>query len=377
MSIYLSRTLLLSLGISIFLTVCFHVLRKDLKLSPAIHFNDPKNTYSAAYTVRANGYPADARLQREFSNMMQVNITAATERLQKAGYDGKVTKADDSTYTISVQHITDTNSIRDLVSVNGSFSLNELYTINDLSTAVINLNKEWPRFSNEQTGDTATGFFEKVFLPANGNFPYLGFVQKANTGRVLQMLSDSVVFRQFPADAQFALGDLDPNLSISSGYQILYALKKNAEPISNRNIAAVSADMDYEGRPYVAMNFDAAGARRWYQMTERNIGKAIAISINNKVITAPQVAQAITGGMSQISMSSEEHSRVVSVLLTSTELKLPVQVIQSQVNKEEKLSPKALTGYINYILVFIISFAASFCVIWFVFKPGKKLSRNE
>jgi hypothetical protein len=75
-------------------------------------------------------------------------------------------------------------------------------------------------------------------------------------------------------------------------------------------------------------------------------------------------------------MGSEENCRVVSVLLTSRELELPVRIIQSQVKKEAKLSPKVLTGYINYILLFLLSFVISFCIIWFVFKPGEKLSRN-
>jgi SecD/SecF fusion protein len=190
------------------------------------------------------------------------------------------------------------------------------------------------------------------------------------------MLSDSAVSRKFPADVQFALGDLDHHLRLSAQYQLLYALKKNADPISNRNIAEAHAELEDEDRPFIAMTLDAAGTRRWEKMTEKNVGRAIAISINNKVIIAPQVAEPIVGGSSRISMSGEENCRVVSVLLTSSELKLPVQIIQSQVKQEEKFSPKVLTGYINYILVFILSFAISFCVIWFVFKPGKKLSRN-
>jgi preprotein translocase subunit SecD len=385
MSIYLARTLLLSLAISIFLTVCFYALRKDLKMSAVVEFDDPKTTYSSKYIIRAKDYPADAGLQQEFKNAMQVNIAATTERLDKAGYDGKVKPENDSTYAISVQNITDTNSIRDLVSINSSFSFNEVYTLNDIGTAVIGLQKEWTRFSNEKVEDTSTAFFGKIFAPANvisdesGKpyyYPYLGYVDKSNVEPVLKMLADSAVLRQFPANIQFALGDLGYNDPMASRHQLLYALKKNSDPISNSNIVKAEPGMDVADRPYIAMEFDAAGARRWQKMTERNVGKAIAISINNKVIIAPQVVQAITGGNSSISMNSEENCRVVSVLLTSSELKLPVNIIQSQVKNEGKLSPKVLTGYINYILVFILSFAISFCVIWFVFKPGKKLSRN-
>lgn len=385
MSIYLTRTVLLSLGIGIFVTVCFYVLRKDLKLSPAVKFRDPKETYSAEYTIRANGYPSETSLQQEFKNAMQVNIAATTERLDKADYDGKVKRENDSTYTISVRNITDTNAIRDLVSINSSISFNEVYTLGDVLTAVSGLQKEWVRFSNEKAEDTLTGFFGNIFTAATVTddgygrtyqYPYLGFIDKAHLERVLKMLSDSAVLRKFPANVQFALGEMDYNDRLASRYQLLYALKKNPDPISNKNIVEARAEADHRDNSYVSLLFDAAGARRWERITERNVGRAIAISINDKVIIAPNVLQKIIGGNSQISMSSEENCRVVSVLLTSSELKLPVRIVQSQLKREGKFSPKVLTGYINYILLFILSFAISFCVIWFVFKPGKKLSRN-
>lgn len=385
MSVYLTRTLLLSLGISIFLTICFHVLRKDLKLSPLIQFNDPKETYSATYTIRAKGYPADTGLLQQFKNAMKENINATTERIGKASFNGKVKQKNDSTYTISVQNITDTNSIRDLVIGNGRLSFNEVYTLDDVMPGFLDLIEEWPRFAGEKIEDPGTAFFGKVFLlttnvtSAEGipyHQPYVASVDIQKAAPVLKMLSDSVFSRKFPADVQFMFGGMDHFVQLPAKYQFLYALKKNNDPISKRNIAEVHAETDDEDRPFIAMQFDAAGARRWEKMTAKNVGRSIAICINDKVIIAPQVIQAISGGNSRISMSSLESCRVISVLLTSSDLKLPVRIIQSQVKKEAKLSPNVLTGYINYILVFIFSFAISFCVIWFVFKPGKKLSRN-
>lgn len=346
-----------------------------------MRFKDPKKTFSAVYIIRGTGFPAKPALQQEFENSLKANMAATTERLDKAGFDGKVTKENDSTYKVSAQNITDTISIRDLVSINSSLSFNEVYTISEMSNAIVSLGQEWPRFSN----DTANAFFGKVFMPAqpfdNGNglpisHPYMGFVEKEYADAVLKMLSDSAVARKFPHDIQFAFGDLDYKVSMSSTHQFLYALKKNTDPISNKNISKAYPDLRDDRNLYIAMQFDAAGARRWKKMTERNIGRSIAISINGKVLMAPQVLQAIEGGDCRISASDEENCRVVSVLLMSNELKLPVRIIQSEVKEEGKLSPKVLNRYINYILLFIISFAVSFCVIWFVFKPGKKLSRN-
>jgi hypothetical protein len=385
MSIYLTRTLLLSLGISIFLTVCFHVVRDDLKLPALIRFSNPKETYSAVYTIRANGYPPKPDLQPQFKNLMEENITSTRERLDKAGYHGEVKRENDSIYKVSAKNITDTSSLYDLVSSNGSLSFNEVYPVAVLMSGLLDLGDKWPRFSDEKMVDSANDFFGKVLLLTNSVSdasgrpyyqPYIGSVDITKAGRVLKLLSDPAASGRLPQDVQFMLGDIDRHIGLPSKYQLLYALKKNADPITKRNIAEVYADLDDENHPFVALQFDAAGARRWQILTERNIGQPIAISINDKVIIAPQVLQGISGGSSRISMAGEENCRVVSVLLSGSELKLPVRIIQSNVTREEKFSPNAFTGYINYIILFILSFVISFCVIWFVFKPGKKLSRN-
>src|SRR3989344_1803168 len=51
-----------------------------------------------------------------------------------------------------------------------------------------------------------------------------------------------------------------------------------------------------DGKPQVSLNFSDAGAKLFGEITERNINKPVGIFIDQLLISAPTVQQAITGG---------------------------------------------------------------------------------
>src|SRR5581483_6919756 len=52
----------------------------------------------------------------------------------------------------------------------------------------------------------------------------------------------------------------------------------------------------------VAMSMNPSGAKTWARMTEKNVGKPIAIVLDDIVYSAPNVIQKIEGGNSRITM---------------------------------------------------------------------------
>ncbi len=54
----------------------------------------------------------------------------------------------------------------------------------------------------------------------------------------------------------------------------------------------------------VSMEMNASGGRTWARMTEKNVGKPIAIVLDDIVYSAPNVIQKIDGGNSRITMGS-------------------------------------------------------------------------
>jgi preprotein translocase subunit SecD len=161
-------------------------------------------------------------------------------------------------------------------------------------------------------------------------------------------------------------------------YVYLYAIRWDSNALSNKYITKARAENDFAtNKPSISFQFDAAGTKRWERMTERNIGKPIAMCINDKVISAPSVLAKIEGGSCILALGGNmETSRIIRVLLTSEDLLLPVQITTSTIS-EENLSPiEKLSPFTSYLVAFAAAFALSFCITWFIFKPGKKARAN-
>ncbi len=81
----------------------------------------------------------------------------------------------------------------------------------------------------------------------------------------------------------------------------------------------------------VAIEFKPDGARKFYELTKENVGKLVAIVIDNVVVSAPAVNSAIDGGQATVSGSfSEESAKELVTLLKSGSFVAPVEVIEER-----------------------------------------------
>jgi len=81
----------------------------------------------------------------------------------------------------------------------------------------------------------------------------------------------------------------------------------------------------------VNFTFNALGARRFADVSRANIGKRFAVVLDNKVITAPVIQDAITGGRGRISGSfTAESANELSILLRAGALPAPLTVVEER-----------------------------------------------
>jgi preprotein translocase subunit SecD len=88
---------------------------------------------------------------------------------------------------------------------------------------------------------------------------------------------------------------------------------------------------DEFGRPVVSIEFKSKAARVFQEVTGRSVGKPVAILLDGKVISAPNVNEAISGGRAQISggFSISEMQDLV-IKLKAGALPVPVEIVQNQ-----------------------------------------------
>jgi len=107
-------------------------------------------------------------------------------------------------------------------------------------------------------------------------------------------------------------------------------LKKTA--LTGSDLQWAGPGTDEYGNPVVSIEFKPEGAKKFYEVTARSVGKPIAIILDNKIVSAPNVNEAISGGRAQISGSfSVAEMQDLVIKLKAGSLPVPIEIVQNQV----------------------------------------------
>jgi protein-export membrane protein SecD len=112
------------------------------------------------------------------------------------------------------------------------------------------------------------------------------------------------------------------------------------------------------GQPVVSFRFDAAGARQFGNVTTENVGKQLAIVLDNKVISAPRVNEPIIGGSGVITgQFSVQEAQDLALLLRAGALPAPLTVLEERTVGPglgaDSIEAGALASLLGLVLVVI------------------------
>lgn len=113
--------------------------------------------------------------------------------------------------------------------------------------------------------------------------------------------------------------------------------------------------------PVINFTLNSEGAKKFADYTGANVGKRLAIVLDNKVYSAPSINERIGGGSGQISGAfTQEEARDVAVALRSGALLAPVKLLEQRSIGPSlgadsiKMSMTALIGASVFIIVFMM-----------------------
>jgi protein-export membrane protein SecD len=100
--------------------------------------------------------------------------------------------------------------------------------------------------------------------------------------------------------------------------------------VSGENLTDAQQGFD-GGMPIVQFKFDSVGARKFGDATKANVGKRFAIVLDNQIISAPVIRDAILGGSGVISGNfTTESARDLAILLRAGALPAPLTVLEER-----------------------------------------------
>jgi hypothetical protein len=113
----------------------------------------------------------------------------------------------------------------------------------------------------------------------------------------------------------------------------LYALRSDSEkgaPMTGKDVESVKCAVDNSsGSSYIEIRFKEASAPLWSDLTKRNIGHTIAFVLDDMVISAPMVHEAISGGECQITGNfTSDEARTMAALANNGELPVGFEMVK-------------------------------------------------
>jgi preprotein translocase subunit SecD len=129
-------------------------------------------------------------------------------------------------------------------------------------------------------------------------------------------------------------------------------LVKKRSVVTGEMLTSASPGFDQQsGRPIVQFRFNSLGARRFGDVTRDNIGKRFAIVLDKKVISAPVIQSAITGGSGQIIGNfTPESANDLAVLLRAGALPAPLKVEEQRTVGAELGADAVKAGTISAVV---------------------------
>ena len=389
--------------INLFVTA-FKNVNPGARLAP--HFAKPSNKLNAT----SNDNQVVSYLNEKANAAMAQTYEVLRTRIDKFGVAQPSISLDENKGIITVElaGASDPERVRKYLQSTANLQFWEVYTMNDgiMQTGLVNADKalEGYLYGTKTTADSSAAVPDslkgtakadsvrnaadsalqasrqnplfRLLNPArpyqNGGYPgYIGIAAIKDTGKVNQYLSLPVVRNNFPGNVKFLWGkqERDDKGSLSE-ILTLFAIKtipgKESAQLEGTAIEDARQEFDQTtNEVLVTMDMNNTGGLIWSQMTERNIGKPIAIVLDDIVYTAPNVNQKIDGGRSRITMGSGsaknralviQEAQDIANILKSGKVEAAAKIVQEQV-VGPTLGEQAVNGG-------MMSFAISFIVIF-------------
>ncbi len=190
--------------------------------------------------------------------------------------------------------------------------------------------------------------------------PVVGIANKNDIAKINEYLGMKQVKDVLPRnlDLKWGVKAIDEK----EQFFYLYAIKKTnrdgSPALGGDVVTDANADFAQQaGRSeqVVDMAMNAEGAKAWARLTKENIGRAIAIVLDDMVYSAPNVQVEITGGRSQITgQFTPEEAKDLANVLKSGKMAASVNIVQEDVVGPSLGQEAINAGVISFIIALVI-----------------------
>ena len=214
-----------------------------------------------------------------------------------------------------------------------------------------------------------------VFQPVPQGLAIVGYANARDTADVNKVIYSDVARQVLPAECKLRWGAKAEDFGENTKGDVfaLYALKitepNGRAPLEGDVITNAKDEFDQMGHPSVSMQMNSDGARRWSQITKQNIGRGVAIVLDDAVYSAPRILTQIDGGNSSITGNfTIEDTKDLANTLNSGKMPAPTRIVQEEVVGPSLGAQSIKQGVISFVVAFVLLMI--YMVMLYGFIPG-------
>ena len=198
----------------------------------------------------------------------------------------------------------------------------------------------------------------------------VGIAQVKDTANINRMLAETANI--FPRNMKLAWTVKPESYGGETEFLELVALKMSRDnkcALGGEVITDARQDYGQSNEVEVTIQMNAEGAKAWKRLTGENVGKQVAIVLDDYVYSYPVVNQEISGGRSQISgggMTIEEAQDLANILKAG-KLPAPARILEEQVVGPSLGQESVQKGMWSMVFAFILVLAY---MVFFYKKAG-------
>ena len=187
----------------------------------------------------------------------------------------------------------------------------------------------------------------------------VGYADYKDTAQVNTYLAMKEVKEMLPKDLRLKWGvkgaDFDKTGRIFELYAIKSSERNGRAPLEGDVITDAKDEFDSFGKPCVSMSMNTDGSRRWAVLTKNNVGKSIAIVLDDYVYSAPNVNGEITDGHSLISGHfTPEVTKDLANVLRSGKMPAPARIVQEDIVGPSLGQESINQGIVSFVVALIL-----------------------
>ncbi|NDC42686.1 MAG: protein translocase subunit SecD, partial [Chitinophagia bacterium] len=189
--------------------------------------------------------------------------------------------------------------------------------------------------------------------------PMVGRILKKDTAKFNRYLAMDVVKTKLPQNVKLIYGAGDRKDPVLAVYAVKVPPGGQARLEGDRIKDARKDFNQVTGKQTVNMEMDITGAHIWEDMTARNVGKFVAVVLDDKVYSCPQVQGVIPSGNTEISGNfTPEQAGDLANILKAGKLPAPAHIVAEQVVGptlgKENIDKGMFSLMLSFVVIFIL-----------------------